>query len=61
MCCVRDSVHDAACPEGCAVFSCPKLEIGETCHLTVDGQTVDIVQDAVSTTVGQVPRRGRGR
>ena len=53
--------HTVIKPAGCVVFSCPELEIGETYHLTVDGQTVDIVQNAVSTTVGQIPRRGRGR
>lgn len=50
--------HIVTKPAGCVVFSCPELEIGATYHLTVDGQTVDIVQDAVSTTVGWTPGRG---
>lgn len=49
--------HTVTKPAGCVVFSCPGLEIGETYHLTVDGQTADIVQDAVSVTAGQIPRK----
>lgn len=51
--------HTVIKPAGCVVFSCPGLEIGETYHLSVDGRTADIVQDAVSTTVGQSPGRGK--
>ena len=54
-----DGGNAAIKPAGCVVFSSPELGVEETYHLTVDGQTVDVMQDAVSATVGKPPSRGK--
>lgn len=40
------------------VFSCPELTVGQSYTLTVDRQSVEIVQDSVSTSLGRAPRWG---
>lgn len=50
--------HSVIKPADSVVFSCPELKLGGTYLLSVDGQTVEIEQNAVSTTSGQPPRWG---